>query len=410
MSSYHPSSPPSLPTAPLPPGLRLMPDQRSIDILRQLIAFDTVSRHSNLQMIDFIQDYLRQRKINTRITFDDDRRKANLFATVGQGKGRGIILSGHTDVVPVDGQDWHSDPFVLSERDGRYYGRGTCDMKAFIAIALAKVDAMLEADSAIPFHLAFSYDEEVGCLGVHRLLEDLARQQLQVLGCVVGEPTNMQMKTGHKGKRAFRCQVTGRSAHSSTPAAAVNAIEVGSELVAFLRTQSRELEQGPHDPLFDVPYTTMTTTLFNAGIATNTIPASSEFVFEYRYLPVQDPAPIDQRIRHYIDSVLLPEMRRKAEESAISLQPCIDYPALETPAGAEIGKIVAAHAMPGQQSKVGFGTEAGIFGKHGIDSVICGPGDINHAHRPDEFVTAQQLVLCEDFIDGLIADMAARPV
>ncbi|WP_157739191.1 acetylornithine deacetylase [Herbaspirillum sp. meg3] len=389
-------------------GQSRKPDQHALEILRELIAFDTVSRHSNLQMIDFIQDYLYQRNINARITYDDEHRKANLFATVGQGKRPGIILSGHTDVVPVDGQAWSSDPFVLSERDGRFYGRGACDMKAFIAIALAKVDAILESDSQTPFHLAFSYDEEVGCLGVHRLLADLAQRQLHVLGCIVGEPTNMQMKTGHKGKRAFRCQVTGRSAHSSTPHVAVNAIEYGSELLAFLRAQSRELEQGPHDARFDVPYTTMTTTMFNAGIATNTIPAASEFVFEYRYLPVQDPAPIDRRIRDFIDTVLLPEMREKAEESAIQLQPCIDYPPLETPTGAEIRKIVAAHAAPGEQSKVGFGTEAGIFGKHGIDSVVCGPGDINHAHRPDEFVTAEQLVLCEDFIDSLISDMAAR--
>ncbi|QNB06144.1 acetylornithine deacetylase [Herbaspirillum frisingense] len=390
-----------------PAELLRRPDQQTLAILRELIAFDTVSRHSNLQMIDFIQDYLHQRHINARITFDDEHRKANLFATVGHGSRPGIILSGHTDVVPVDGQDWSSDPFVLTERDGRFHGRGACDMKAFIAIALAKVDAMLEADSSIPFHLAFSYDEEVGCLGVHRLLADLAQRKLSVLGCIVGEPTNMQMKTGHKGKRAFRCQVTGRSAHSSTPHAAVNAIEYSSELLAFLRAQSRELEQGPRDPRFDVPYTTLTTTMFNAGIATNTIPADSEFVFEYRYLPVQDPAPIDQRIRHFIETVLLPDMREKAAESTIELLPCIDYPALETPEGAQIQKIVAARAMPGEQSKVGFGTEAGIFGKHGIESVICGPGDINHAHRPDEFVTAQQLVLCEDFIGNLITDVAA---
>lgn len=389
-------------------GRRNLPDQHSINLLRQLVSFDTVSRNSNLPMIEFIRDYLAQRQISSRITYDRERRKANLFATIGSGSKPGIVLSGHTDVVPVDGQDWASDPFALREQDGRYYGRGACDMKGFIAIALAKVDAMLEADLDAPFHLAFSYDEEVGCIGVHKLLDDLREQNVPTLGCIVGEPTGMQMKTGHKGKRAFRCTVTGRSSHSSTPDAAVNAIEYSTELIAFLRNQSKELENSLRDYLFDVPYTTLTTTMFNGGIATNTIPASCEFVFEYRYLPAQDPAQIDRRIQHFIATVLLPQMQEKAQEAAIELSTCIDYPALETPSGAEIQKIVENWAIPGEQSKVGFGTEAGIFTNFGIPSVVCGPGDINHAHRPNEFVSAQQLILCEDFIDGLIWEMWSR--
>lgn len=384
------------------------PAAATLQLLTSLVGFDTVSRNSNLAMIEFIQAYLAQRNVVSRIIYDHDRRKANLFATIGAGVKPGIVLSGHSDVVPVDGQKWTSDPFVLTERDGKFYGRGACDMKAFIAITLSKVDAMLAAKLDAPFHLAYSYDEEVGCLGVHSLLDDLREQNIAVLGCIVGEPTNMQMKTGHKGKRAFRCTVKGRSAHSSMPDGAVNAIEYGAELVAFLKAQSRELQNSLRDHLFDVPYTTLSTTMFNGGIATNTIPAACEFVFEYRYLPGQDPALIDEKIQRFIDDVLLPQMNGNAKEAAIELVTCIDYPALDTPVDAEIKKIVANWAAPGDRTKVAFGTEAGLFSRSGIESVICGPGDIVQAHRPDEFVTAEQLVLCERFIDGLISEMGSR--
>lgn len=384
------------------------PGPDSVAMVRRLVGFDTTSRESNLALIDFVADYLARHGIASERVYDETGNKANLYATVGPRGPGGIMLSGHTDVVPVDGQTWRSDPFAVAERDGRLYGRGTADMKSFLAVVLALLPELVASRARIPVHLAFSYDEELGCRGARRLIAALADRPDKPRLCIIGEPTLMQPVIGHKGKRSFRCRVTGVESHSSLTHLGVNAIEAAAELVAHLKAMARrKREEGPFDPGFTPPYTTIQTGTIAGGTAINIVPKECRFDFEFRLLPGEDADALAHEVRAFAAERLLPEMRAVRAESDIAFEELTAFPGLDTAADAEVTQLAAALSGANGTGKVSFGTEGGLFQQAGIPTVICGPGSIEQAHKPDEFIALDQIARCEDFIRRLIARVAA---
>jgi acetylornithine deacetylase len=381
-----------------------MPGQKltSAEMIGRLVAFDTTSRESNLALIDFVRDYLDRWRVKSELVYDSDRRKANLYATLGPANAGGVMLSGHSDVVPVDGQQWNSDPFKLVERDGKLYGRGSADMKSFIAVALAKVPDFLAQPLAVPIHLALTYDEEVGCLGVRTLIAALAPKDVKPRLCVIGEPTLMRPVTAHKGSRRLRCHVHGHEVHSSLTHRGVNAVETAAELVAHLKGMARQKRtHGPFDPAFDPPYTTIHTGLIAGGTAVNIVPRECRFDFEMRYLPEDDPSVIADELKRYAAS-LLPEMQAVSEEAGIAFEETNGVPALSAKESDEVVQLALALSGANGTGKVSFATEGGLFQQAGIPTVICGPGSIEQAHKPDEFIALDQVRQCEAFLDRLI--------
>src|SRR5271165_4972400 len=389
-------------------GERLMsvPSAASRAMIERLIRFNTVSRDSNLGLIEWVRDYLVGLGASTRLTHDASGKKANLFATLGDSNKPGLILSGHTDVVPVEGQNWDTDPFVAVERDGKLYARGSADMKGFIGVALAQAPKFISALNAgrleAPLHYALSYDEEVGCLGVRGLIRDLEENGIRPAGCVVGEPTSMQPIIAHKGTHRFRCAVRGREAHSSYVTHGVNAIEYAARLVVFIRQIAERLAQiEQRDYGFTVPYTTLSTGVIHGGIAANVIPKECVFQFDMRTLPNTSPDALHQEIRAYAQT-LAREMQAVDEQSGIDLEwvsQTVGLAAAETDA---IVQWAMQLSRKNQVGKVSYGTEAGLFQKMGVPTVICGPGDIAQAHRPNEFVALEQLAQCEKFMDRIL--------
>ncbi|MFO1282436.1 MAG: acetylornithine deacetylase [Burkholderiales bacterium] len=375
-------------------------------MLGTLVGFDTTSRESNLGLIEWVRDWLAARGVVSALTFDDERRKANLFATIpardGNRTAGGIVLSGHTDVVPVDGQSWSTDPFVATPIGDRIQGRGVCDMKGFIATALALVPEFLARDLARPLHLALSYDEEVGCLGVRRLIDDLAARAIRPSGCIVGEPTSMRPVVAHKGKRSWRCRVHGREAHSSLTPRGVNAVEAACRLVTHLSDLAqRYRDDGPRDRAYDVPYTTVHVGTIRGGTALNIVPREATFDFEVRHLPSDDPETVLASARERADA-LLPAMRAVAAEAGIAFERLSVMPGFDTPGDTEI--VALARVLAGENcepGKVSFGSEASRFCAASIPSVVCGPGGIDQAHQPDEWVSIEQLGRCEVFVRRL---------
>jgi acetylornithine deacetylase len=375
-------------------------------MIERLIAFNTVSRDSNLGLIEWVRDYLTKLGATTRLTHDASGKKANLFATLGDSNKPGLILSGHTDVVPVDGQNWDTDPFTATEKDGKLYARGSADMKGFIGIILNQAPKFLSALNAgkldAPLHYALSFDEEVGCLGVRSLIRDLEENNIRPAGCVVGEPTSMQPIIAHKGTHRFRCAVHGREAHSSYVTYGVNAIEYAARLVVYIRQIADRLAQiEQRDYGFTVPYSTLSTGLIQGGIAANVVPKDCVFQFDMRTLPQASPEALYQEIRGYAES-LAREMKAIDENSGIELQwmsQTVGLAASETDAIVQWAMQLAKNPTVG---KVSYGTEAGLFQKMGVPTVICGPGDIAEAHRPNEFVALEQLAQCEMFMDRIL--------
>lgn len=373
--------------------------------LEKLVSFDTTSRNSNLDLIETVRDALVAQGVQTHLSHSAERNKANLFATLpahdGQTQG-GIILSGHTDVVPVDGQDWTSDPFTLTERDGKLFGRGAADMKGYIAASLALVPEFLAMPRNKPIHLAYSYDEEVGCVGAPVMLAELKSRGLQADGCVVGEPTGMQVVVAHKGINLFTCKVHGRAAHSSLTPRGCNAIEYAARLICRIRDIADHFKaNGPYDDLYDVPFTTMTTNLVKGGIAVNTIPDLCEFTYEFRNLPGMSPESVQARVEQYVRDELVPHMRREYEQADVDIQKGAFAPALEACEQAAVTQLVRALTHDSDVRKVAYGTEAGLFHEVGIPTVVCGPGHIEQAHKPDEFVAIDQLDACDRFMRKL---------
>lgn len=382
------------------------PAAETLDLIRTLIAFPTVSRDSNLELIDFVREYLRPLNAEIRLTYDAERGKANLFATLGPRKEPGIVLSGHTDVVPVDGQDWASDPFTVIERDGRLYGRGTSDMKGFIACVLAVVPEHVQRGLNTPLHLAFSYDEEVGCLGVRGLLADMVAAGIRPKSCIVGEPTEMRPVIAHKGKQSYRCTVRGLASHSAYAPYGVNAVEAAAEAVAFLKGLARRhRDRGPYDRGFDVAYTTVHTGVIRGGTALNIVPHECMFDFEFRNLPGDDPDRLRAEFETHLRQVLEPEMKAVDPRSGFTLQKMSEIPALDTAAESEITALVQEFSGSADIAKVSFGTEASQFQVAGVPTVVCGPGSIREAHKPDEFVSLEQIARCERFLHRLCATL-----
>jgi len=380
------------------------PSTPTVDLIRKLVGFDTTSRNSNLALIHFVQDYLTGLGIESRLIFDDDANKANLFATVGPADRPGIVLSGHTDVVPVDGQEWSTDPFTVVEKDGRLYGRGTCDMKSFVAAALAFVPELQRRQLKAPVHLSFSYDEEVGCVGVRRLLAELDRLKLRPLACIVGEPTSMKVIRAHKGKISYRCHVHGSECHSSLAPRGVNAVEYAAELITFITgLEHRFAAEGPFDRDFDVPHTTAHTGVIHGGTALNIVPKDCWFDFEFRFLPGEDPHALVDQIRRHAETQLLPRMHKVQANTGFSWTELSGFPGLSTDIDADIVQLAKSAAGDNAGTgKVAFGTEAGLFHAAGIPTIVCGPGDIEQAHKPDEFVALEQIALCETFLRRLV--------
>ena len=393
---------------PLTTDVQMKPDvapgAETLKLIRELIAFATVSRDSNLELIDYVRELLRPLDADVRLTFDQDKRKANLFATLGPRGLSGVALSGHTDVVPVDGQDWSSDPFAVVEHDGRLYGRGTSDMKSFIACALAVVPEFVQRGLKTPVHLAFSYDEEVGCLGVRDLLADMAQAGIRPRSCVVGEPTEMRPVIAHKGKQSYRCTVRGLASHSAYAPYGVNAVEAAAEAISYLKQMARRhRDQGPYDRGFDVAYTTVHTGTIHGGTALNIVPKDCVFDFEFRCLPGDDPEALLREFEAHVRKKIEPEMHAVDPESGFTIAKMSEIPPLDTGAESEIAGL--AQELSGRRdiAKVSFGTEASQFQVAGVPTVVCGPGSILQAHKPDEFVTLEQVAHCETFLRALIA-------
>jgi len=381
-----------------------------MEMIERLVGFPTVSSDSNLNLIEFVRDYLAGHGIESRLTYDDDKRKANLFATIGPDRAGGVVLSGHTDVVPVAGQPWESDPFTLSRRGDKLYGRGTSDMKSFIAIALATVPTFLKAGLRRPIHLALSYDEELGCFGVPRMLRDIAANLPLPAMAIIGEPTSMQLANRHKGDLVFRTVLTGRDSHSSAPHRGLNAILSAAELLTFLSRLSEELrEQGPHDDSFDPPYTTFNVGQIDGGTAFNIVARRCEIIWEFRPLPGVAPETVIARVRGFAEGELLVGMRRVAEEAAIETTTLCDLPPLMPEADSPAEALIRALTGVNEAIGVAFGTEAGHFQQTGIPAVVFGPGSIQQAHKPNEFIEIAQVEACIGFMQKLSAWAASAP-
>ena len=377
---------------------------RSRELIDKLVSYDTTSRDSNLALIDFVEEYLDGHGIACRRVYDNEKRKANLYATLGPQDASGVMLSGHVDVVPVDGQNWTTDPFAVVERDGRLYGRGTADMKGFCAIALAFVPEALRRELHTPIHLAFSYDEEIGCIGVRGLIDLLNGMAVKPAMCVVGEPTEMLPVIAHKGKRSFRVNVRGLECHSSLAPSGVNAVEYAAEAIAFLRAMGRRFRtEGPFDADFDVAHTTAHTGVVHGGTALNIVPKDCWFDFEFRHLPDHDADALLADFERFVRETLEPEMRAVDPSAGFSWTELSTIPSLDTRAEEDVVSFVKALAGRNDHGKVAFGTEGGLFQKRaGIPTVVCGPGNIEQAHKPDEYITLEQVAKGEAFMARLL--------
>jgi acetylornithine deacetylase len=375
----------------------------SRELLAQLVRFDTTSRESNLALIDFVRTYLQDHGVACELVYNAHKSKANLLATLGPADVPGIVLSGHTDVVPVDGQRWSVAPFELTEKDGKLYGRGTADMKGYIACVLACVPALVKAPLRMPVHIALSYDEEVGCLGVRSLIERFHGQAVKPLLCVIGEPTELKPVLGHKGKLAVRCDVHGAACHSAYAPSGVNAIEYAARLISELVRLGEGLKAPQHlDQRFDPPFSTVQTGLINGGKALNIVPQNCSFDFEVRALPAQDPWQVAQQLQHYAEQILLPAMQAVSAQSAISFSELSSYPGLATSLQSQAAEWVAQFCGSQEFGTVAFGTEGGLFDQAGIPTVVCGPGSMEQGHKPDEFISVAQLDACDQMLSRVV--------
>ena len=373
----------------------------ALDWAQRLVRFNTVSRESNLPLIECIADHLRGLAVQIRLTYSDDRRKANLFATLGVGKPDGVILSGHTDTVPWDGQAWTREPLGAMVEDGRLYGRGSADMKGFIGTVVAQTERLLAADLTHAVHYAFSFDEETGCFGVPHLIADLRDAGLAPRLCIVGEPTGMVPAIAHKGVYRWRCCIKGKPAHSSLTPRAVNAIEAGARLVSHIAAMGDAWRDGlQRYEGFDVPFTTACVGVIEGGIADNIVPEDCRFHYEFRNLPGSDALVMQRRVR---DEAVRLEAPMKAIDASTGFrfEDICAVPSFLAQESDEAVRLAQRLAGESRTTLVAFGTEAGLFHRAGISTVVCGPGAIDQAHQPDEYVSLEQLARCEAFVQRL---------
>lgn len=381
-----------------------MDSGRIVEILSTLVAFDTTSRNSNLELIAWVEDFLGGLGVQSERIPDATGQKANLLATIGPRDVPGYILSGHTDVVPVDGQTWSSDPFTLRRDGGRLYGRGACDMKGFLAVCLAKAERMRERPLSRPIHFAFSYDEEIGCVGARGLTEHLRDKGLRAEACFVGEPTNMNVIIGHKGKRSVKAAVRGFTCHSSLAPRGVNAVQYAARLTGEIYRIAEELRrEGPLDELYDIPHSTGHVGVLRGGTALNIVPDSAEVLFEFRTIGGVDPEGLVERVVRFAREELEPEMRAVQPDTGISFDMYAGFPGLDTRPDDEVVTVTKALAGRNNHGKVAFGTEGGLFEKiAGVPTVVIGPGSIEQAHKSDEWIEVAELERCAAFVDRLI--------
>lgn len=371
----------------------------AIVLLAQLVAFPTVSSASNLDLIAWVRAYLATFGVAAETFPNDDGTKASLWATIGDASVPGVVLSGHTDVVPVAGQRWTREPFTLGVEGERYYGRGTADMKGFIACVLAVLPRLKARDLPLPVHLALSYDEEVGCLGVRPMLAQVAQRRPLPVGVIIGEPTSGRPVTAHKGKVAVRCDVHGRAAHSAYAPQGVNAVEKAARLIVAIEDMAREFAaNGPRDARFDPPYATAQTGVVSGGNSVNVVPARSSFSFEARSTDESELDRFVDAVRAAAERDVLPAMRAVAPESDVRFEVLTRYPGLRTSDAEAIVALAKSAAGAHDCSVISFGSEGGLFAAAGIPAVICGPGSMDQGHKPDEFVTRADLRQCLAFL------------
>jgi len=376
----------------------------SIEILDRLVGFPTVSRDSNLPLIEYVRAFLSANGIGSKLFMDGTGQKANLLASVGPAEGAGVLLSGHTDVVPVDGQNWSSDPFGLKERDGRLFARGSADMKGFLACAMRAAVRAAGLPLRVPLQLAFSYDEEIGCVGVRALIEHMEGWAHKPRFCIVGEPTMLRIAVGHKGKAALKATCHGHAAHSAYPDRGVNAIYMACDLIEGVRRKQVTLARsGPRDAAFETPYTTLHVGVIRGGTVLNIVPERCEVELEIRNVMEDDPAPLIAEFRDSAGTIC--KAIGAAQDARIDIEITHEYPALETPGESEIVDFVALLTGNRERIKVGFGSEAGLFSGLGIPTVVCGPGSIDQAHKPDELVSTDQLLRCDAMMDALLQQL-----
>ena len=377
-------------------------------IFDRLMAFDTVSSKPNIELMHFVRDLLAGAGIEAVLIPDPSGGKANLFATVGPKGQGGVMLSGHTDVVPVEGQTWTKPPFALTEEDGRYYGRGAADMKGFCAVAIATMLQAARRPLKTPLHLALSYDEEIGCMGVRSLVDMLAAAPVRPRFCIVGEPTGMQVATGHKGKVALRASCTGREGHSALAPMALNALHLAADFVQAVRgLQADVAANGLKDGDYDVPYSTLHVGKLNGGVQVNIVPNTAVIDFEIRSVAGEDVDGLIARLRAAAEAIVAP-LRAEFPEAAIEVSRLWDYPGLGTASDAAVVNFVKGLTGANGTMKVAFGTEGGLFDvRLGIPTVICGPGSMAQGHKPDEFVSVEQMGRCEAMMAALLDRLEA---
>ncbi len=382
-----------------------MKEYSTDEMLARLVRFDTTSWKSNLELIDFVTAYLKDHGVSSQVFYNEERTKANLLATIGPPDTPGIILSGHTDVVPVRGQNWSYDPFDMTEKDGRLYGRGTCDMKGFIACVLVAVPLFVQSDLTEPLHIALSYDEETGCTGVMSLVEHLRAMPVRPRACIVGEPTNMKVVNSHKGIFHLLTRIYGLEAHSSTDRG-INTVMYGAEMISYLNSLAEEMKSRvPEVEGFDPPYTTVHVGRIEGGVASNITPSYCEFEWDFRPIPGKNLAQdeILQRFNAHVNDHILPRMRRRDHHRPrVETDILAVVPSLLPETGSTAETLVLALANQNDVVVVSYGTEAGIFqATGGVPTVVCGPGSILQAHRPDEYIDSRQLNACDEFLGRL---------
>ena len=373
-----------------------------VTMVERLIGFDTVSRNSNLELIEYARDVLASSGARFRLTYDSGNAKANLFASLGPECDGGLVLSGHTDVVPVDGQDWSSNPFVAQQRDSRLYGRGAADMKSFVGVALALAPEFAALPLRRPLHLSFSFDEEVGCTGVRHLLADLESAQIKPALAIIGEPTEMRVVSAHKSGAVIETLARGREGHSSAPEQGASAVMMAGEFISLLtRHQARLMTE--RDEFFDPPYTTLQANMISGGTAVNVLAREARITWEYRTLPDRDPETIVAAVMAEANETILANYRRSAPGAAFETRVRASYPGLVHDETSPALRLACAVTGSNRSHAVAYGTEAGLFQKAGIPSVICGPGSITQAHKADEYIALNQIDLCAVFLRRLVS-------
>lgn len=386
-----------------------MPNQKTLDILSTLISYDTTSAHSNMPLIDFIETYLTEHGIKSKLVFNKEKTKANLFASIGPESKAGVMLSGHTDTVPVTGQPWDTNPFELVIKDEHCYGRGTTDMKSFIAVILAAIPEFLATPLKTPVHFAFSYDEEIGCLGVRDLIEHLQHLTIKPAACIVGEPTSMKVASLHKGKLAAKITVTGKACHSGMAPYGVNAVNYAARLVNWLENMAlSKRDFGPFNDEYEIPYTTIHTGTIRGGQALNIVPDHCEFDFEMRNIANDDPKHILNEFKVYSEQLIM-EMHEVSSDCDIHIDILTEYPGLDSSENTELITYVQNLTQDCEMSKINFGTEGGLFSERlKIPTLVCGPGNMEQGHKPNEFISFEQLEKAESFISALASSLSKK--